>query len=74
MPDITMCANQACPLRHDCYRFIAIPSQYQSYADFKFEVGASGAKCDSYWTIKKEVSVRNAYDFDQGAARTTSKE
>ena len=32
MPDITMCKGDGCPLKLDCYRFRATPSQYrQSY-------------------------------------------
>ena len=36
MPDITMCLNDGCPLRNDCYRFMAEPNEYrQSYARFE---------------------------------------
>lgn len=32
MPDITMCEGTGCPLKDDCYRFKAKPSEYrQSY-------------------------------------------
>ena len=34
MADITMCDNQECRFRATCYRFRAIPSDYQSYAIF----------------------------------------
>ena len=35
MPDISMCANDSCKARLDCYRFTANPNgQYQSYAQF----------------------------------------
>ena len=38
MPDITMCLNKACPLRHKCYRFTAKPNaDYQSYSTFTFD-------------------------------------
>jgi len=31
MPDISMCLTKDCPKRNKCYRYIAIPSQWQSY-------------------------------------------
>jgi hypothetical protein len=32
MPDITMCEGVDCPLKNDCYRFTASPSEFrQSY-------------------------------------------
>ena len=36
MPDITMCTNEECPMKHKCYRYTAKPSEYsQSYGIFK---------------------------------------
>lgn len=36
MPDIAMCINIECPIRDNCYRYRAIPSQYlQSYSKFE---------------------------------------
>ena len=35
MPDISMCCNNNCPMRSICYRFRAIPGQYQTYAAFQ---------------------------------------
>lgn len=35
MPDISMCANQTCHMREQCYRFRATPSYRQAYADFR---------------------------------------
>lgn len=34
MPDITMCTSQSCQNREQCYRAMAKPDKYQSYADF----------------------------------------
>ncbi len=35
MPDIAMCKNETCPLKNECYRFIAIPDEHwQSYTLF----------------------------------------
>lgn len=43
--DISMCANNGCPLKCTCYRFQVEPNkQWQSYADFKYKKG----KCAYY--------------------------
>ena len=48
MPDISMCDNNACPVRNDCYRFRAIPNEYrQTYADFQLDRRA----CDAFYPI-----------------------
>lgn len=31
MPDITMCKGDYCPIKENCYRFMAKPDAYQSY-------------------------------------------
>jgi hypothetical protein len=40
MPDFTMCCqeknNELCPKLLECYRAVAKPSQWQSFADFKY--------------------------------------
>lgn len=34
MPDITMCVGEGCPLKEECFRYTAKPSEYrQSYFD-----------------------------------------
>ena len=44
MADITMCNNKKCPVKETCYRYLAAPSQYQSYFIINTE-----EKCDEYW-------------------------
>lgn len=34
MPDITLCVSENCPIRNDCYRNQAEPSDWQSFCDF----------------------------------------
>jgi len=34
MPDISMCDNRKCKINKQCYRFMAIPSGWQSYSQF----------------------------------------
>ena len=55
MPDITMCKGDNCPSKQTCYRFLATPSEYQSY--FYPTPTIVDKKCDEYWDtrpIKKE--------------------
>jgi len=36
MPDISMCANEKCTLKNDCYRYTAKPDEFwQQYGSFK---------------------------------------
>lgn len=49
MSDISMCKNLNCPLRESCYRFLAEPSYYQTYAGFEYKDG----DCDHYWPVTR---------------------
>lgn len=50
MPDISMCANHACPSNAECYRYRAEPNPYrQAYSVFTPD--ASG-KCDSFVQVE----------------------
>ena len=50
MPDISLCMNSDCPSKESCYRFIAEPSDLQSYSNFTVEEGEE--KCKYYWEDK----------------------
>ncbi|KKN58939.1 hypothetical protein LCGC14_0547420 [marine sediment metagenome] len=49
MPDITMCTGANCPLRKSCYRYMAKPSQRQSYFDSRFITKAPSWGGDKYY-------------------------
>ena len=52
MPDITMCINSECPMRHKCYRSSDSGTQmsdYQSISRFKPK---SDNECEFYWETK----------------------
>ena len=36
MPDMTMCSSQACPMKYECYRKMAIPNKFQSFSNFEY--------------------------------------
>lgn len=61
MPDITMCSNETCPIKEKCYRHIAEPSYYQSWAVFDYR----NDKCDDYWpTI--DIAVKTKKKIKKG--------
>ena len=51
MPDITMCKGGDCPLKETCYRYLAEPSDYQSYW---FEPPYYAGTCEHYWEVNIE--------------------
>jgi len=53
MPDISMCRNIFCPLKDSCYRYLAEPGFFQSYASFKPD---EKGNCDFYWPIEIDES------------------
>lgn len=55
MPDISLCLNKDCPIKEQCYRFTAIPSNYhQSYTLFEYDNG-----CDNFLEIKPKENDSN---------------
>lgn len=57
MPDITMCKDKECPLKNECYRYRAIPSEYrQSYFA---ESPRKADKCYHFWEIKKGMRLQD---------------
>lgn len=52
MPDISMCKNKECPKATQCYRFMAVPNRYQSWADFQYVTTPDGTvDCEYYWPL-----------------------
>jgi len=56
MPDISMCDNNICPSKEECYRFKAIPNDYQTYTSFI--VKENEDKCDDFMKINKYNLIR----------------
>lgn len=55
MPDIAMCANTTCKSKETCYRYRAIPDEYQTMA--LFDPGRK-KKCDYYYKIQPHDRIR----------------
>lgn len=51
MADITMCENHKCYVKEKCYRYQAIPSEYQSYSYFDYD--DSQGNC--FWEFKNDT-------------------
>ena len=54
MPDISMCPNPKCRKRFRCYRFMAVPDDWQSYMSF---VPTRTGKCHGYLKLNKGDKV-----------------
>lgn len=55
MPDITMCKEESCPKKMDCYRYRATPNtRYQSYFAGRPN---NGDKCEHF----QEIHFRSIY-------------
>ena len=58
MPDITMCWGRDCPVKENCYRFMAKPDDYQAYfIDSPIRKG----KCQHYWAIDKTFKRKSLW-------------
>lgn len=49
MPDISMCSNQSCPSRLECYRFVARPNPYRQSFFVGLEPDEKTGKCEHFW-------------------------
>lgn len=49
MPDITMCNDETCPIRNECYRFRAIPSEHRQA--YFVDSPREGDKCNEFTPI-----------------------
>lgn len=53
MADITMCKGEMCPLKEDCYRYLAKANPlWQAYFT-KSPYNKEKNECDSYWKHEK---------------------
>lgn len=59
MPDITMCSGLGCPLKENCYRHTATPSEFrQSYfmnPPFAYKDGEP--TCDHQWKNNERKGI-----------------
>lgn len=53
MPDISMCEGKDCPKKEKCYRFRAIPSEFQYWI-----LPDKIHNCEYFWPIKKGMSLK----------------
>jgi len=56
MPDISMCVNEGCHLKNNCYRYTATPCEFrQSYHAFNPDE-VTGI-CNDFWDRKTREDV-----------------
>lgn len=73
MADISMCQNKDCPLRKNCYRYRAIPSEFwQSYVVVEPEINQDGAKCDWFWDCRERLNVLSVEEADDNNQKHNS--
>lgn len=53
MADITICANNKCPMKDQCYRHMITPSDNQSYTMFDYTIENGTFKCSHYEPFTK---------------------
>ena len=53
MADITKCTNEDCPIKEDCFRWIAKPKEHrQSFQKFSFKIDKNKkANCDNHLIV-----------------------
>lgn len=61
MPDITMCDNMECPLRGECYRYLAVPKNRQSWGHFEPRDG----DCTMRIAVGNKANVRTVERADE---------
>lgn len=67
MPDITMCWGRECPLKQNCYRYTAKPSEFrQSY--FK-EIPWDGKTCNYQWKDQSTSLVNRTKNLHKARKR-----
>lgn len=59
MADISMCTAFECPLAKTCFRFLATPSEYQTY----FIIDHPTKDCGEYWPVKDEEELKRLDEY-----------
>lgn len=58
MPDISRCRNEACPMRHNCYRYMFdMDKDLHPREHWVFKPDAVTGECDKYlkWANRREI-------------------
>jgi hypothetical protein len=52
MPDISMCGGNKCPLKEECYRFLATPSEFAQSYFIDIPYNEEKKECQYFWDNK----------------------
>ena len=59
MPDISMCINEYCKLKKDCYRYTAKPAEFwQTYNDFHYTEHPDKTVTCNYFIDNSEYKLK----------------
>lgn len=63
MVDISMCSRRDCKDKQTCFRYLAMPDEYQSYVMVDIQE-PSKDNCELYWRCRnpKELAMMNKYN------------
>ena len=57
MADITKCSGGGCPLKNNCYRYLASSSEWQSYfTDVPYD--KKNLTCEYMWPFQDESALK----------------
>jgi hypothetical protein len=49
MPDISMCSGEKCPLKENCYRFLATPNEFRQSYFMNPPYNDETKECNHFW-------------------------
>lgn len=70
MADITMCINNECYFREDCYRYTAIRGMRQSISCFKPTQIEDSSDCTMFYKNYSKLSIDELAEVDKRNAKS----
>lgn len=58
MPDITMCSGNDCPLKENCYRYKAKPSEFRQSYFIHPPYDKQKNECHSFWDMDLYFKIK----------------
>ena len=59
MPDITMCDGGDCPLKQNCYRYLATPSEFRQSYFVNLPYDKQEDTCQHFWDNSLYNQIKN---------------
>jgi hypothetical protein len=58
MPDISMCSGEKCPLKENCYRFLATPNEFRQSYFMNPPYDHQTKECDHFWDVNLYKKIK----------------